>query len=199
MCSSGDPVAKANEQQQLDFSKQLATIFQKQYGDQSQVLQFLQGALKPMINNPTGYSADALASLKTNAVDTISSQYSKANQALQNNYASIDPSITSGVRDMQTGELKAAQAADTSGALNTISLNNENLKNNNYWNAMNILSGNVASQFNPTGYASASEGASNASSNAGQVFQASKQSQLLGALGGIAGGAGTAAAGFFKH
>lgn len=197
MCSDGDPLAQQNEQQQLDFSKQLTQIFQAQYSDQHDVLQFLQGALTPMIQNPTGYSDSALASLKTGAVDSISSQYDKANQALNNNYANVDPSTTSGIRDMQTGALKSAQATDTAGALNTIDLNNENLKQNNYWNALNILSGNVASQYNPVGYAGAETGASNSSTNAGSLFQSSKQSQLLGALGGIAGGAGTALSGYF--
>lgn len=195
MCSSGDSTLQAQEQQQLGFSQQLQQIFQAQYQDQHEVLQFLQGALKPMIENPTGYSPDALASMKTNAVDTISSQYDKAQAALNNNFSNVDPSTTSGVRDMQEGSLKSAQAADTAGALNTISLNNENLKQQNYWNAMNVLSGNVASQFNPTGYAGAETNAANSTVNAGSAFKASQSSQLLGALGGIAGGVGTAIAG----
>lgn len=202
MCSSGDSTLKAQEQQQLDFSKQLASIFQAQYSDQHAVLQFLQKSLEPQITNPTGYSPDALASMKTSAVDTISSQYDKANTALNNSYAGLDPtgSTTSGVRDMQTGALKAAQAGDTSSALNTISLNNENLKQSNYWNAMNVLSGNVASQFNPVGYAGAETNTANSTANVGSAFQSSKQSQLLGALGGIAGGVGAAAGGYLsKH
>jgi hypothetical protein len=102
---------------------------------------------------------------------------------------------------MQIGALKGAQASDTAGALNTIELNDENLKENNYWNAMNVLSGNVASQYNPLGYSSSVNGAADATANLGQAYNASKQSQLLGALGGIAGGAGAALGGYFgrKH
>lgn len=197
MCSSGDSSMKAAEEQQLAFSKQLADVFNKQYADQHEILNFLKGALEPQIQNPQGYSNDALASMRSGAVDNISSQYDKAQASLNNAHVGEDPNVLSGVREMQTGALKGAQAGDTAGALNTIDLNNENLKQNNYWNAMNVLSGNVAGQYNPLGYAGASSNASNSAVNAGQAFQQSKQSQLLGALGGIAGGAGAALGGYF--
>jgi hypothetical protein len=197
----GDNTLKQSEQQQAAFQAQLMQVFQKQYGDQSEVLKFLRGKLEPMLDHPTGYSDSAKAAMRAQAVDTIASQYDNAQKAVQGiQFARGGRDLPSGVDAMQIGALKGSQASDTAGALNTIELNDENLKESNYWNAMNVLSGNVASQFNPLGYAGQATSAGEATANLGQAYNASKQSQLLGALGGIAGGAGAALGGYFgKH
>jgi hypothetical protein len=197
----GDNTLKQSEQQQAAFQAQLMQVFQKQYGDQSEVLKFLRGKLEPMLDHPTGYSDSAKAAMRAQAVDTISNQYDNAQKAVQGiQFARGGRDLPSGVDAMQIGALKGSQASDTAGALNTIELNDENLKESNYWNAMNVLSGNVASQFNPLGYAGQATSAGEATANLGQAYNASKQSQLLGALGGIAGGAGAALGGYFgKH
>ena len=189
----GDQTAKASEIAQAQFQQQLMGIFQQQYGKQSEVLDFLKGKLQPMIDHPTGYSDSAKAAMRAQAVDNISQQYDNAQKAIQGmQFVRGGRDLPSGVDAMQIGGLKVAQAQDTAGALNTITLNDENLKESNYWNAMNVLSGNVASQFNPLGYAGATNSAADATANLSQAFTASNQSQLLGALGGIAGGVGAA-------
>lgn len=194
----GDKTLKASEQLQLQFQTQLMDIFKKQYGDQSEVLKFLRGKLEPMIDHPTGYSDSAKAAMRAEAVDQISAQYDNAQKAIQNiQFTRGGRDLPSGVDAMQIGALKGSQASDTAAALNTIELNDENLKESNYWNAFNVLSGNVASQYNPLGYASETSGAANSVANVGQAYNASRQSQLLGALGGIAGGVGTALGGYF--
>src|SRR5262249_33462669 len=150
------------------------------------------------IENPQGYSPDALAAMKTNATDTIASQYQKAGQAVRNQrFVNGGENLPSGVNDMQDEALAGAQASDTAGALENIDVQNETLKQQNYWNAVNALSGNAA-QFNPNGTAANANGAGNTTANLSQAYKASTSSQLLGALGGIAGGAGTALAGYFK-
>lgn len=194
----GDQTAKAAEQQQAAFSAQLAATFQKQFGAQSDILKFLTGALKPQIENPQGYSDQALTAMRTSANENIAGSYDNAQRALQNQqFALGGRDLPSGVAEMQTGALKQAEAGDQAAAQNTITLNNENQKQANYWNAIGALSGN-ASQYNPLGYAGASTGAGNAVSGLSQAFTASNQSQLLGALGGIAGGAGSAFGGWLS-
>jgi hypothetical protein len=201
MCSGGDKTIKASEQAQLDFQRQLTDIFTKQYGEQSEVLKFLKDRLQPMIDNPTGYSPSAKAAMRAEAVDTISSEYDNAQKAVQGiQFTRGGRDLPSGVDAMQIGALKGSQARDTAGALNTIELNDENLKENNYWNAINALSGNVASQYNPLGYAGATTSAASSVGDLGTAYKNSQGSQLLGALGGIAGGAGAALGGYFgKH
>lgn len=197
----GDSTAQAAEQQQAAFSAQLANVFQKQFAQQSDVLNFLKGALEPQITNPTGYSDQALAAMRTSATQNISSQYDNAQRALQNqNFINGSRDLPSGVQDMQMGALKQGEASDTASAQNTITLNNENLKQSNYWNAIGALSGGVASQYNPLGYAGASTGAANSVAGLSEAYKNSQSSQLLGALGGVAGGAGAAFGGWLgKH
>jgi hypothetical protein len=198
MCSGGDEKLKQSEKLQLDFQTQLIDIFKKQYGDQSEVLHFLTDRLKPQVDNPTGYSASAKAAMRAEAVDTISNQYDNAQKAVQDiQFTRGGRDLPSGVDAMQIGALKGAQARDTSNALNTIELNDENLKESNYWNAINILSGNVAGQFNPLGYASAENNTASTVSDLGTAYKNSQGSQLLGATGGIVGGVGAALGGYF--
>lgn len=197
----GDQTAQAAEQQQAAFSAQMAATFNKQYAAQSEVLNFLKGALEPQITNPTGYGTDAMAAMRTSANENISGSYDNAQKAIQNmQFVNGGRDLPSGVNQMQLGGLKMAEAGDQAGAQNTITLNNENLKQSNYWNAMNVLSGNVASQFNPLGYAGASTGAANTVTGLSQAYNASKQSQLMGVLGGAAGGAASALTSYgLKH
>lgn len=192
----GDDTAKQNEQMQMQFNSQLMDIFSQQFAKQSQVLNFLKGKLQPMINNPTGYSPAAMAALRTQATDNLSGQYQQAQRALQQKeFAQGGRELPSGVNAQLDAGLYAQEAADKANAQNTITLNNENLKQSNYWNAMNVLSGNVAQQFNPLGYAGAATSGSNAVANLSQAVTASNQSQLMGALGGIVGGAASSALG----
>lgn len=198
MCSGGDSTAKAAEQSQANFSNTLQQIFTKQYGQQSAILNFLTNKLEPQIENPQGYSDTALNSMRTSATDQIATQYQNAQKALQNQqFENGGENLPSGVNEMQTGALRMGQASDTAAAQNQITQQNEQLKEQNYWNAVDALSGN-ASQYNPQSYAGASTSAGNSVAGLSQAYTASNQSQLLGALGGIAGGAGSALAGYFK-
>lgn len=184
----GDSVAKQQEQNQLNFNNQLMSIFQQQYGKQAAVLDFLKGKLQPMIENPTGYDPATLAAMRTSATDNLSTSYNNASKALQGRQFITGRDLPSGVQAQQSAQLATAEASDKANAQNTITMNDANLKNTNYWNAMNVLSGNVASQFNPLGYANSATSGANAVANLSQAVTASQQSGLLGTLGGIAGG-----------
>jgi hypothetical protein len=199
MCSSGDSTAKAAENQSMQFQSQLMATFNKQFAAQSDILNFLKGTLEPQITNPQGYGADALAAMRTSATENISGQYDNAQKSLQNQqFALGGRDLPSGVAEMQMGALKQGQASDTSAAQNNITLNDANLKNSNYWNSVNALNG-VAAEQNPLGYAGASTSAGNSVANLSQAFQASKQSQLMGVLGGAVGGAASALTTYGLH
>lgn len=203
--AKGDSTAKAQEQQQLQFNTQLMSIFQQQFSKQSQLLDWMKGQLQPIITDSEkgkGYSDEALAAMRTGATDQISTAYDNAQKALQNKeFTQGGRDLPSGVNQQLDAALLNAEAQDKAGSQNTITLNNANLANTNLWNAFNVLSGNVASQYNPTGYAGAYNQGSGNVANLSQAVTASQQSGLMGALGGLAGGvmgAAGSAGGFGK-
>jgi hypothetical protein len=192
--SKGDSTAKAAEQQQAAFNTQLMDTFKQQYAKQSQVLDFLKGKLQPMIDSPTGYDSTTLNAMRTTASDNLSTSYTHAGEALQNHqFATGSRDLPSGVNEQQTGALTSAEAADKANAQNTITMNDANLKQTNYWNAMNVLSGNVASQFNPLGYANSATSGAGAVAGLSQAYTASAGPGIASILGGVAGGVTSAA------
>jgi len=182
----GDSTAKAAEQQQASFNAQLMSIFQQQFGKQSAIMDYLKGKMQPIIDaGGTGYSDDALAAMRASATDTLSNEYQNAQKALQTKeFADGGRDLPSGTSAQLDEALFNAEASDKAAAGNNITLANENLKQQNYWNAINVLSG-VGAQFNPLGYASAATAGGNTVANLSQAYTASNQSQLLGALGGL--------------
>jgi hypothetical protein len=198
----GDDTAKQTEElqqqnasTQLAQNQQLMNMMSTQYGKQSQIYSYLQSKMQPMIDNPTGYSAQALTSMRTSADDTLSNNYSNAQKALnQTQFANGSRDLPSGVSSQLNASLMGAEASDKAGAQNQITQADANLKQQNYWNAVNTLNG-VGTETNPLGYASAATGAANAASSAGnsvaglsQAYTQSQQSGLAGVLGGLAGG-----------
>lgn len=192
----GDSLAKQQESQQIAFNAQLMDIFNKQFASQQEMLTYLKGKLQPMVDNPTGYSDEALTAMRTSATDTLSQNYENAKQALGNRAVQLNQGsdLPSGTQEQLNAALLQSEATDKSNAQNTLTLNNENLKQSNYWNALNILNGQSANQYNPLGYATAYNQGSDATANLSQAVTASQQSGFLGALGGIVGG-GLSAAG----
>lgn len=193
----GDDTAKAAEQQQAAFNAQLMSIFTQQFDKQQALLGYLKGKLQPMINNPTGYSPKELAALRTGATDQLSVAYQNAqkalnNEELQKNGGSDLPSGTTAQLD---AALLQQEAQDKANAQNTITMNDENLKQTNYWNALNVLNGQTAVQYNPLGYAQTATEGSNAVANLSTAYKQSQQSGLMGMLGSLAGAAGTAFSG----
>jgi len=191
----GDSTLKAQEQAQANFTNTLMQSYKQQFGQQSQILSFLTGKLQPMINNPTGFSPEALTAMRTGATENTATSYGQAEQALHAQEAARGGNgLPSGVDAQLEAENANQGAALNAQSQNQITLQNEQLKQQNYWNAVNALSGNAA-QYNPTGYAGQATSGSEAVGNLGTAYKNSQSSQLLGALGGIAGGAGTALAG----
>jgi hypothetical protein len=199
----GDDTAKATEQlqqqnaqQQMAFNQQLMTLFQQQFGKQNAVMDYLNGKMKPIVDaGGKGFSDDALAAMRTSATDKLSGAYANAQRTLQTReFANGSRDLPSGVNAQLDAALLDSESADKAGAQNNITLANENQKQANYWNAVNVLNGQAA-QLDPLGYAGAATNAANSATGAGNsvanlsnAVTASNQSQLMGVLGGVAGG-----------
>lgn len=193
----GDQLVQQNEQAQLDLNKQLAASFSQNNAMNKQTLDYLNGKLKPMIENPTGFSPEALTALRTSTSDTNAGQFNDATSALNDQLAARGgaSSLPSGVDAQLRAQVASVGATQEASSQNGITLQNEQLKQQNLWNAINALSGN-ATAYNPTGFANSATSGAGAVSNLSQALTASKQSQLLGALGGVAAGAGSALGGY---
>jgi len=192
MCSSGDSTATTAEKTSAAFQDTLTKAFQTQFGQNQQIYKFLTDTLMPQITNPQGYGADELATMRTGATDTIAQQYQDAQKALQNEqFINGSENLPSGVNSMQTGALKLGQARDTSTAQNNITLQDANLKRQNYWDAVSALNG-VSQGNNALTTAGAANGAGSTTSGLSQAVTASKAASLspinslIGAGGGIA-------------
>jgi hypothetical protein len=187
----GDSTAKAAEQQQAQFDQQLMTIFQAQYGKQSATLSYLQGKMQPIIDaGGQGYSPTDLTAIRTSVSDTNAQQYQNAQVALNNKIAAAGGSKLAGVAGAtieSQAALGAAEAQQEAASQNAVTQQNEQLKQQNYWNAINVLNG-TAAQENPLGYSSAATSGSNSVANLSQAYTQSQQSGLMGALGGVIGG-----------
>jgi len=187
--AKGDKTAKEAEKQQLAFSKQLMDIFGKQFQHQMEIFNFLKGKLEPMIDHPTGYSPEALAAMRTSATENITQQTDNAQRALQTQqFALGGRDLPSGVNEMQFGALKGLEAGKIADTQNQITLADENLKQQNYWNAMNALNGQQA-LLNPLGYAGAANQGFGNVANLSQAYTQSQGPGIAGILGGVVGGA----------
>jgi hypothetical protein len=195
----GDNTAKKAEQQQQEFDAKLMDIFQAQYGKQSQVFDFLKSKMSPMIDNPTGMSPDALAATRTSVTDADSVAFQNAQRALNAKMAaSGESTLPSGVGAQLNEALLNQEAAQKSADQNTVTMQNEQLKQSNYWNAVNALNG-VGAEYNPNAYASNATAGTSAVANASQAVTAAAGpgwGQILGGVaGGVLGAAGKAASG----
>ena len=123
MCSSGDQTAKDAEKNSLGFQQTLQNAFNTQFGQNQAITKYLTDTLMPQITNPQGYDAATLAAMRTNATDTIATQYQNAQKSLNNRqFINGSESLPSGVNEMQQGALASGQASDTSTAQNNITL-----------------------------------------------------------------------------
>lgn len=183
----GDSTASSSESTTAAFQKTLTAAFQTQFAKQAGVLNFLNGKLTGNINNPQGFNPNTLAALNSQAIEGTGSQYQNALKTEQAQAATHDSGLPSGVDAQIKGQLAGAAAGETSSALNNIQIQNGQLQNQNYWRSVDALNG-VASEENPLGYASGATSAGGTVANLSGAVNASNQSQLLGALGGVVGG-----------
>jgi hypothetical protein len=185
----GDKTLQASEKAQAAFNNQLMTAFNTNFGKQSAVLDQLTKRLQPMIDNPTGYSPEALTALRTSASDTNAAQAKDAQVALNNQIAAHGGGeFGSGVDAQLRAGLESAKATNESQSQNQITLQNEDQKQQNLWQAVNALSGTAAG-YNPLGFSGGATAGGNTVANLGTAYKESQKSGLLGAISSIAGGA----------
>jgi hypothetical protein len=151
------------------------------------------------MENPTGIGAPAMATMRTGATENAALATAHAQQA--NNLAAAvhgGNGLPSGVAEQITANTNNAGAALDASGQNQITMQDENLKNENYWKAVQGLSG-TAQLENPNAYAQDANSGAGEVAGLSQAYTESNKSQLLGALGGAVGGAATGwATGGFK-
>lgn len=178
---------------QTNFYNELIKMQKAQFGEQSSIFKFLQNTLKPLIEHPTGFSAVEEAALRTQATETTTGQFENAARNFQ------ERSFILGGRELPSGALLAGlgglegmRASEEAGGQRQISLQNEALRRQNFWNAASMLGG-VASGYNPVGFAGAATGAGSAAQvTTAAAYEPFWQKVLGGAIVGFAGGAGNA-------
>lgn len=196
----GDDTLKAGEEQQMQFDQQLQQIFAAQYGQQQAQINYLNSILKPMAANPQGASQADLTAMRTSASDTIAQGTANAKQALNATEAARGggTGLPSGVQAQLDAGVNVAGMQQESQAQNQITEYNENLRQQNFWNAINGLSGNAA-MLNPQSYGSLTNQGGGTLANLGTAYYNSQQSGWLNAaLGGLGAAAGGWASGGFK-
>lgn len=192
----GDPTAKAAEQQQMQFDSQLMNIFQAQYGKQSAITEYLTKQMQPQIDKGgQGMSPQALAAARTSATDTLSNQFAGAQRAVN---ATEQRGLPSGVNAQISGSMMAQEAEQQAAAQNQITSQNEQLKQQNYWNSINVLNGQAAVE-NPLGYAGSATSGGNTVAGLSQANTAASGPTFGAIIGSIAGGAGTALGGYLAN
>ena len=191
----GDSTASSEEKSQASFTNTLQQAYQTQFATQQNELNFLNGKMQSQINNPTGYSAPTLASMRTSATDQIAAQAQNAQRASQQREdLEGGQNLPSGVNAQINAGEETAAGQDIANTQNQITQANANLENSNYWNAVNSEEG-VAGQENGTGTAGAVNGAAGSVAGLSQAVTAADGPSIGSILGGVATGIGGAALG----
>lgn len=191
--AKGDTEVQQQEEQQRGFNNQLQSIFSQQFGNQSNILNFLNGKLTAQVNNPTGFTPAQMAALNTNNTEGAASAFANAQKATQAMEASRGGStLPSGVSAQLAAQNAVAGAGQAAQGANAIQLANAQQQQSNYWNALSGLGG-IAQQENPLAYAGTFNQGSSTVGQLGNDYKNTQQSQLLAALGGAAAGAASGA------
>src|SRR6185312_11460106 len=189
----GDQTLNTEEQSQAAFSQMLQSTFQKQFAGQSDILNNLTQSLTKQLTNPSGFTPQQMTTLQTQNTEGAAKDFAAAQQATNNAVAARGGSaLPSGVNAQLTAQNANAGVAEKASGDQNIQLANAQQQQQNYQFAVNALSG-VAQAENPNQYASSATGAASTVGDLGAAYKNSQSSQLLAALGGIAGGAATTA------
>ena len=176
----GDSTASNAEKNQNAFDKQLMTLFQAQYGKQSAITDFLTKQMEPLISKGgQGYTPAQLTAMRTGASDALSTQFQGAQRAIN---ATEQRGLPSGVSAQVQGSLMAQEAEQQAAAQNQITTANANLQQQNYWNSVNVLNGQAATE-NPLGYASSAENSGNTIAGLSEAHTKSAVNSFGGEVG----------------
>jgi hypothetical protein len=195
----GDNTASAEETSQQNFSTQLQQAFQTNNANQQNQLNFLNSKMQSAINNPQGYGASTLASMRAQANDQVASQDQNVQRSVNNSMATKGgaEALPSGVGAQIDASIASQAAQAGNRAQQDITVQNANLENQNQWNAVKAEEG-VAGMENPEGMAGENN---TAASTVGSLSNAVTQSQgpsVGSILGGVVGAGIGAAGNIFK-
>lgn len=190
----GDETASNEEQSQENFSQTLQNAFNTNNAAQQNQLNFLNNKMQSAINNPQGYSAQTLASMRAQSNDAVSAQDQNVQRSVNNAEATRGGSaaLPSGVNSQISAAIASQAAQAGNNAQQTITEQNANLENQNEWKAVQGEEG-VAGMENPEGMAGEDN---QAASTVGSLSNAVTQSDgpsfgsILGGVVGAGLGAG---------
>ena len=179
---NSDDLVRSGEHSSLSLMGQLMAAFQQQFGSNQAALNFLNGKMQSIINNPQGFSPEALASLKTNAIQQTATDYANASKAVNGQIAARGGStLPSGVTAQIQGGLAQGAANEESGSLNQINLANEQQRQSNFWEALSADK-SIADAMSPDKYASGANGAAAGLSSLGSTYLEGEKSGFGGSL-----------------
>jgi hypothetical protein len=195
----GDQTAQNEENSQANFSQQLQQAFQTNNAAQQNQLNFLNNKMQASINNPQGYSAQTLASMRAQANDQVAAEDQNVTRAVNNSEATKGgaDALPSGVNSQVNAAVQSQAAQAGNNAQQTITEQNADLENSNYWNAVQG-EGAVAGMENPEGMAGEETGVANSVSNLGNTVTSSAGPTFGSILGGVIGSGLGAAGSVFK-
>ncbi len=188
-CSSADPGTEENAASSLALTQALQADFGTTFAQNQSILGGLTSTLKNAIAKPQGFSPTEMAALKTQAMDTTAQQFAGAKAGAAAGAARYGGDVASGVTAQTIGAVAGLEAETTSSQLGKINIASAEEQRANYWKGIQGLT-QVGAAYNPTGYAGAAIGASEATTKAEAEKLAEKQSSWsndFGVVKGIAG------------
>lgn len=205
MCSSGGEIAQTDEQlqqAQAAMTNTLNSDYSTTFAEQQEVLKQQVARMNYIAANPMGYTPQELATQKT-AINENTAVAAKQALGTAAAYASAHggADVGNGAVGELAGEIASGAAQSKAAQLNALSMSNEQIKRQNFWNATSGLN-SAASELGGAGGTAIGGAGSAASSsvNAGSGALAAKQAgwqDLGGVLAGV-GGLATAATGFVQ-
>lgn len=202
MCSSGDSTLKETEKANAALTKELGADYAITFAENQAIQKQLTGVLNDQLIHPQGLPGSEIAAARTNAIDTTAVQFQNAQRGANAVAAAHGgDALPSGVNAQVAGGIAANAAAMTSKELNDINVADAQAKQASYWNAISGLNA-VGKNYDPTGYSNSAAGTGNSTANLGQAFLATQQAGwsnamgIVGAVGGLASGAGAIGTGF---
>lgn len=193
MCSSGGEVSQTDEalqQSQANMTNQLNADYSTTFAEQQQVLANQQARLSAIAANPMGYTTAQLHDATTNINEntaTAAKQALGAAAAYSAGHGAAD--VGSGVAGQLAASIASGAAQSKAQQLNSLSQQNEGIKQQNFWNAIGGLN-SVGSELGGAGGTAISGGgsAANSSIGAGSGALAAQQAgwqDVAGVIGGI--------------
>jgi hypothetical protein len=119
MCSGPSAGEKTAAAQTAAMSQQLMTQFQQEFSESTELQSFLTAQLMPMITNPTGFTAQQTADLRSTLINSVDSQMASTTQQQQQAQAvSNEAGLPSGVASMNQAILQGeASSTESQGLL----------------------------------------------------------------------------------